>query len=102
MGIPADVLDWLLQPDNPPVRYLTLTNLARKPPESPEVRKARARLMDYSVTQEILRHADEFSRDREDREYNKYTGKYWQLIFLGQFLADGKDPLIAGWAKEIL
>ena len=27
MGIPADVLEWLLEPDNPPVRYLALANL---------------------------------------------------------------------------
>jgi hypothetical protein len=102
MGIPADVLQWLLQPDNPPVQYLTLTNLLRKSPESGEVRKCRARLMDYAVTQEILRHAGEFPRDGKDRAYWKYTGKYWQLIFLGQFLADGQDPRIAGWAQDLL
>ena len=102
MGIPADVLEWLLQPENPPVRYLTLTNLLHKPPESAEVRRSRARLMDYSVTQKILRHAGEFSHDGKDRAYWKYTGKYWQLIFLGQFLADGKDPRIAGWAQDLL
>jgi len=27
MGIPADVLEWLLEPDNPPVRYLALISL---------------------------------------------------------------------------
>ena len=102
MEIPAAVLEWLLQADNPPVRYLTLTNLLRKPPESAELRKARARLMDYSVTQEILRHADAFQGDDEDRAYCKYTGKYWQLIFLGQFLPNGRDPRIAGWARDIL
>jgi hypothetical protein len=99
---PRDVLEWLLQPDNPPVRYLTLTNLLHKPPESAEVRKAKARLMDYPVTQEILRHTEEFPSDVKDRAYTKYSGPYWQLIFLGQFLADGKDPRIAGWAQDIL
>lgn len=102
MRIPADVLEWLLQPDNPPVKYLTLTNLLRKSPGSDEVRKCRARLMDYAVTQEILRHAGEFSQDGKARAYWKYTGKYWQLIFLGLFLADGRDPRIAGWAQELL
>jgi hypothetical protein len=102
MGIPAAVLEWLLQPDNPPVRYLTLINLLHKPPESAEVRKTRARLMDYLPTQEILGHADEFSGDDKGRAYWKYTGKYWQLIFLGQFLADGEDPRISGWAQGLL
>jgi len=102
MGIPADVLEWLLQPDNPPVRYLTLTNLLHKAPESAEARKTRARMMDYPVTQDILRHAGEFSQEDKNRAYWKYTGKYWQLIFLGQFLADGRDPRIEGWAQDLL
>ncbi len=102
MAIPSEVLDWLLQPDNPPVRYLTLTNLLHKSPKSAEVRKTRARMMDYPVTQEILRHVDGFSQDDKDRAYWKYTGKYWQLIFLGQFFADGQDPRIAGWAPDLL
>ena len=102
VGIPSAVLEWLLQPENPPVRYLTLTNLLHKPPESAEVRRTKDRVMDYSVTQEILRHAGEFAREGEERAYSKYNGKYWQLIFLGQFLADGEDPRISGWAGGIL
>lgn len=102
MGIPADVLEWLLEPDNPPVRYLALTNLLHKSPESPEARKTRTGTMGYSVTQEILRHVREFSQDNRYRAYRKYTGKYWQLIFLGQFLADGRDARIAGWAGDLL
>ncbi len=102
MGIPADVVEWLLQPDNPPVRYLTLTNLLRRPPGSAEVRKARASLMEYTPTQEILRRADEFAGDDKAGAYRKYTGKFWQLIFLGQFLADGKDPRISAWARDVV
>ena len=55
MGIPEDVLEWLLQPDNPPVRYLTLTHLLRKPHKSSEVRKTKARLMDYSPSSVLCR-----------------------------------------------
>jgi len=32
------VIDWLLEEDNPPVRYLTLTRLLRRPSASAEVR----------------------------------------------------------------
>ncbi len=102
MGVSPDVLEWLLDPDNPPVRYLSLTTLLHKSPESAEARKTRARMMDYPVTREILRHVDEFCQDDKNRAYWKYTGKYWQLIFLGQFLADGRDPRIARWAQDVL
>jgi hypothetical protein len=95
------VIEWLLEPDNPPVRYLTLTNLLAKPATDPEVRRARARLMDYQVTQAILRRFSEFCDD-DARAYWKYKGKHWQLIFLGQFLADGQDPRIARLAESIL
>ena len=95
------VLDWLLEPDNPPVRYLTLTQLMGKPATDPEVRRAGERRMDYAVTQEILRRWSEYAED-DDRAYWKYTGKYWQLIFLGKFLADGQHPRIAQLAENIL
>jgi hypothetical protein len=101
MEFQDNVLNWLLEPDNPPVRYLTLTRLLNKPESNPEVRESRARLMEYAVTQGILEHHQEYWKD-DDRAYWKYTGKYWQLIFLGQFLADGTEPRIAENAHSIL
>ena len=95
------VIEWLLEPDNPPVRYLTLTNLLCRPAGDRDVRSAKASLMDYPVTQAILRRAGQFLDDDENA-YWKYTGKYWQLIFLGQYLADGRDPRIAQLVESIL
>ena len=97
----SDAIDWLLEEDNSPVRYFTLTHLQKKSPRSREVRQAKARLMDYNVTQGILAQANQFWGD-EENAYRKYTGGYWQLIFLGKFRADGKDPRIAGGAGEML
>lgn len=102
MKIREEVVDWLLEWDNPPVRHLTLVNLIGKPAKGTEVSESKSRLMDYSVTQGILERADKFWNDGEDRAYWKYTGKYWQMIFLGQFLAHGKDPCIAKGANAII
>ncbi len=96
------VINWLLEEDNPPVRYLTLTRLLGQSSASPEVRRAKARLMDYEITKQILRHASDFWADDQERAYWKYTGKYWQLIFLGQFLADGRDPRVADGVKATI
>lgn len=101
MKLGDDVLDWLLEKGNPPVRYLTLTNLLKKSARTKEVQQARSRLMEYDVTRELLRHADTFWSG-DDRAYWKYTGKYWQLIFLGQFLAEGKHSRIAQGVSDIL
>jgi hypothetical protein len=95
------VIEWLLQENNPPVRLLTLTRLLGRPETAAEVREARAQLMNYSVTQEILAHSEQFWAD-EKQAYQKYRGAYWQVIFLGQFLADGHDPRIAGGVRDLL
>jgi len=94
-------LKWLLEPDNPPVRYLTLTNLLGRPAGDREVRAARAKLRDYELSRAILARTAEFLDEDDDHAYWKYTGKYWQLIFLGQFLA-GQDPRITPLADRIL
>jgi hypothetical protein len=57
--------------------------------------------MDYAVTQSILAHGEQFWPD-DAGAYNKYTGKYWQIIFMGQFLADGRDPRIVGGVRGLL
>lgn len=95
------IINWLLQIDNPPVRLLTLTRLLHRPETDAEVQEAKARLMDYSVTQDILAHGEQFWPD-DAGAYTKYTGKYWQVIFLGQFLADGHTPQIADGVQHLL
>jgi hypothetical protein len=101
MKIQDEVIHWLLEHDNPPVRYLTLTKLLKKSETTSEVQQTKASLMEYEVTEGILKHSEEFLKD-DDRAYWKYTGKYWQIIFLGQFLADGRDPRIAKGVNDIL
>jgi len=95
------ILSWLLETDNPPVRLLTLSRLLHRPETDLEVQDARFRLMDYAVTRGILAHSDQFWQE-DERAYWKYTGKYWQVIFLGQFLADGQDPRIGGGVHDLL
>jgi hypothetical protein len=93
--------NWLLEEDNPPVRLLALTRLLDRPEEDTEVQSARARLMDYSVTQGILEHIDEIWKSGP-RAFKSYRGKNWNTVFLGHFLADGRDPRIAKGVEELL
>ena len=95
-------IEWLLEADNPPVRYLVLRHLLGRREDDPEVLRASACLMDYHVTKGILAHAERIWGQPEGRAYTKYTGKYWQLIFLGHFLADGNDPRIRDGVEQIL
>ena len=100
--IPNSTLEWLLEPDNPPVRYLTLTDLLGRAPLDPEVREAKSRLSQYGPTQTILGQHEQFRDDETADAYRKYTGMYWQLIFLGQFRADGNDPRIRQITDKVI
>ena len=95
------VVEWLLEPDNPPVRYLTLTRLLGKSESAAEVRRTKASLSDYPPTRAILSRLEEFLPNDEGA-YWKYSGKYWQLIFLGQFLAPADDLRVRRLAEDIL
>lgn len=95
------VLDWLLEEDNPPVRLLTMTRLLHRPETDPEVQETRARLMAYPVTQGILAHSDTFWQSGP-RTFWSHTGRHWQIVFLGHFMADGQDPRIAPGVQQML
>jgi hypothetical protein len=92
-----NVINWLLEENNPPVRYLTLKHLLK---DSKAAQESKSHIMEYEVTQEILKHLEDFLNN--DKPYWKYKGKYWQLIFLGQFLADGKNSPVSKLAHDLI
>jgi hypothetical protein len=96
-----EVLSWLLEEDNPPVRLLTLTRLLHRPETDADVQDARAHLMDYSVTQGILAHSDAIW-ESGPRMFWSYKGKHWNTVYLGHFMADGQDPRIAEGVQALL
>ena len=81
-----EILDWLLEEDNPPVRLLSLTRLLHRRETDAEVQEARSQLMDYSVTQGILAHGAEFWGTGIRRRWS-YKGEYWNTAYLGHFMA---------------
>jgi len=96
-----EILSWLLQEDNPPVRLLALTRLLGRSRPDAEVQDTRGHLMEYSVTQEILAHADAIWASGP-RMFWSYKGKHWNTIYLGHFVADGHDPRIAPGVQQLL
>jgi hypothetical protein len=101
MMVSEKILDWLLQKDNPPVRLLTLTHLLHRSNTDAEVLYAKSLLMDYSVTQGILAHSDEIWQSGP-RAFWSFKGKYWNTVYLGYFMADGRDPRIAVGVQQHL
>ncbi len=67
----ADPTAWLLEPDNPSVRYWTLRNLLDRPEDDAEVQAARAAIAQSDVVQRLLaaQHADGYWGDDPRKPY---------------------------------
>ena len=92
----ASTIDWLLEPENPAVRYLTLTELLGRFDRHAEVRKARAAIMRVGVVPAILDlQGPEGCWGKTESFYaGKYRSTVWQLIILAEHCADGRDERV--------
>ena len=98
------VLDWLLESSDPGVRFFALRDLLGAPPDDKDLLAARRATVRRSPVREILEAQD---RDgfwvKPGPGYSpKYTGTTWQVIFLGQFGADGENARVRRAAGYIL
>ena len=99
-----DPIAWLLEDDNPSVRYLALTDLLGRSEDDPEVVAARRDIMAKGPVPRILAEQNQDGAwDKPDSFYTaKYRGTVWQLITLAQLMADGTDPRIQQACRFIL
>ncbi len=104
MSAGAKVLDWLLEKKDPGVRYVTLRDLLGAPPDDPDVRAARKATVRASPVREILAaQQPEGYWVKPGPGYGpKYTGTVWQVIFLGQFGADGGHRQVRAASDYVL
>ena len=90
------LLDWLLEPDQPSVRYLALTQLLGKSETDSDVRDAKARIPSAGWTAEILAHRDSGGWwVREKSLYHpKYISTNWNLLALSDLGATRAIPAV--------
>jgi len=87
--VPAETLQWLLEPENPAVAVLTRRTLLGEPDDT-AAEELWARRNDYAPVAEILRQQrEDGSWDEPARDYQKYGGSLWQIVFLGELWASG-------------
>ncbi|MCX9082293.1 MAG: hypothetical protein OIN83_08850 [Candidatus Methanoperedens sp.] len=101
----ADPTDWLLEKDDPSVRYFALTNLLEIPEDSAEVRQEKAEIMETGVVPRILsmqKDGGYWGKPQDFYERSKYRGTVWQLIILAELGADGNDERIRKACEFIL
>ncbi|MEW6093191.1 MAG: nitrogen fixation protein NifH [Chloroflexota bacterium] len=93
-----DVMDWLLEPESPGVRYLALRHLVGLPADDPELSAARkAAHVDGPIAVILDKmHPDGYWSEPGPGYYPKYFSTIWSLIMLGQLGASsGLDERLA-------
>jgi len=100
----SDPTDWLLEEDNPSVRYFTLIEILDLPSSKPEVKKAKAAIMTAGIVPLLLAKQEQggYWGVPEDFYRAKYTGTVWTLLILAELGADGKDKRIRKACEFIL
>lgn len=100
----TDPTDWLLEKENPSVRYFTLVDLLGVPEDYPDVQQARQAIMKEGVVPSMLaKQAEEGNWEKPERFYTgKYRSTVWQLIILAELGADGHDVKIQKACEFIL
>ncbi len=105
LALNSDLTDWLLEKDNPSVRYFTMTDILEMPEDSPEVRQAKAEIMETGAVPRILsmqKDGSHWGKPQDFYERSKYKGTVWQLIILAELGADGNDERIRKAREFIL
>jgi len=113
--ISDDTISWLLEEDNPSVRYLTLVNILGRDETDKEVAAIKGRIMEEGSVRKILSHQrsdgsflsesllNRYGRVTASSGYlPKYKGTIWQAIFLAQFGADAADDRIRRLCRFVL
>ncbi len=100
----ADPVDWLLEEDNPSVRYFALSQLLDKPESSSEVQAAKKEIMLTGAVPSILaKQTVSGYWEAPEKFYTaKYKGTVWQLIILAELGADGNDERVKKACEFIL
>jgi hypothetical protein len=100
----GDPLPWLLEPEDPAVRYFALTELLDVPAGDPEAMAARAAINASRPVKRILEaQAPEGYWVIPGPGYSpKYRGTVWQVIFLDQLGADPGDARVRAGCEYVL
>lgn len=90
------VLQWLLEEDQPAIRYLAFTRLLDKPEHDPEVKEARKAIATRGWAAQIVNNQDPAGWwAREDSLYRpKYLSTNWMLLVLSDLGLTKEEPRI--------
>lgn len=100
-----DPVDWLLEEDNPSVKYFTLTEILDKKQDCSEVQEAKEQIMKIGLVPKILSKQNKKGYWGIPKDFyirSKYKGTVWTFIILAELRADGSDNRIRMTCEFVL
>jgi len=99
-----DPTNWLLEKNNPSVRYFTLTEILNKSEIDDKVITTKDEIMKKGPVPKILNKQikDGYWESKERAYTSKYKGTVWQLIILAELAANKKEERITRACEFIL
>lgn len=94
-------LDWLLENDNPPIRYHTLRDILGRSPNDPEVKKAQQKIKSYGPARKLLRlrNRQGYWPPKTTFYTPKWTSSVWPLMLLGEMALPPDEGIKAACEK---
>jgi len=88
--------EWLLEKENPSVRYLALRDLLDRDEGDSVVKEAKAAIPESKIVMKVLakQMAEGFWEHRENPYIPKYKSTYWQVMILAQLGLDKSDKRV--------
>ncbi len=85
-----NIVRWLLEEENPSIRYFTLINLLNRGEENPALKEAKALIPTSEVVTKIfsMQASEGCWEDPLSPYHPKYKSSYWQIMTLGQLGMD--------------
>jgi hypothetical protein len=104
LSLHGNPLPWLLDDETPAVKHMALRQLLDRPADDAEVAQALAAAMSSDPVAAILAaQAPEGYWLKSGPGYSpKYRATVWQVIFLDQLGADGRDPRVRTACEYVL
>jgi hypothetical protein len=89
-------IDWLLEADNPSVRYFTLVDILGEPANGSAASAARLAIMEQGLVPQLLAMQNSDGSWFEPQKFytNKYGGTVWCLLLLAELGAEPNDPRV--------
>jgi len=97
-------IQWLLEKENPSVRYFTLRDILGREEKDSEVKEAKAAIPTYEVIEKMFakQKSEGCWEDPENPYHPKYKATYWQIMILGQLRMDKNHERVQQACEFIL